>query len=542
MPRLHNRGPSLGYIVYSHPNGLPGVLLEQGHGQQRGRRMDERNTGHDDASNEVVLLITGGPVVTMSDALSPIIDPGAVAVRGDRIVDIGPLDEVSQRVRPRRVLERKRGIIMPGIVDSYAHAGHGMIKAIHDQRLGWPASQVYFHGTTPDWWRADGELLGLERLKFGVTTGMSVLGATPARVDTPDYADAHCEGIARVGIRDILGVGPPDDFLLAEWTATDWRSGEPVTVQYTYDQCTATIEEVTERWNGAEDGRITVCLAIAYLCGLNPRFMTGRHSHHYTADDVAVLRKRAIQARELADKLGVFIQTHAYRGTLEFGEECLGSELMDEVLGKDVFFAHGHGFTPRDIDIMARTGSSLSWVPVGPRGVDFGPPPVIDLLKAGVEVAICSDGAGPFFISDVFVNIHRALYLLWQKYQDMTLLPLGKALRMVTIDAARLVGMDDEIGSLDVGKKADIIVIDTNQPHLVPAIAIPQLLTYYVRGNDVETVIVDGNVLMENREVLTVNEEDVLEFAREEIAKALERVDVSAYLQMPEGYWTSWQA
>ncbi|MFW5896544.1 MAG: amidohydrolase family protein [Bacillota bacterium] len=493
-----------------------------------------------DGIREVDLLILGGPVVTMSDVIKPLIDPGAVAISGDRIVDVGEREEVSARVRARCTMERAGDIIMPGIVDSYAHAGHGMIKGIHSQRLGWPPRDVYFHATAPQWWEADGELLGLERIKFGVTTAMSVLGATPPRVDDPVYSDAHCRGMARTGIRDVLGVGPPDPFLQAEWTATDWRSGEPVSVEYDYRQALETIEEVVARWHGAESGRITTCLSIPYLCGLNPRFMTGYHNYPYDAEDRELLARRARDARELANRLGLIIQTHGYRGTLEFGDEALGGELMDEILGADVFFAHGHGFSPRDIEVLARTGAGVSWVPVGPRGVDFGPPPVVDLLRAGVEVAICSDGAAPFFVSDVFSNIHRALYLLWQKYHDMTYLPLGKALRMVTIDGARLLGMEDEIGSLDVGKKADVIVIDAHQPHLTPTVAVPQLLSYYVRGNDVDTVIVDGCVLMEGRKVSSVDEEEVIARADEESRRALGRVDVNPYLQMPEGFWTSW--
>jgi len=489
---------------------------------------------------EVDILLVGGALVTMSDVEPAIIDPGAVAIRGDRIVDVGSAEAVKNRVRPKRTIDRSGDIIMPGIVDSYAHAGHGMIKGIHHQRLGWPPREIYFHGTTPGWWEADGALLGLERIKFGVTTGMSVLGATPARVDDPVYSDAHCRGIAPTGVRDVLGVGPPDDFLLAEWTATDYRGDTPRTYTYTYQQCLETMEQVVSTWHGATEGRQTVCLAIAYLCGLNPRFMTGYHNHNYSAEDRLLLAERARVAREMADRLSLVIQTHGYRGTLEFGDEALGVDLMNEVLGSDVIFAHGHGFTPRDIDVLARTGATVSWVPVGPRGVDFGPPPVVDLLRAGVEVAICSDGAAPFFISDVFVNIHRALYLLWQKYHDMSYLPLGKALRMVTIDAARLLGMDGEIGSIDVGKKADIIVIDTDQPHLVPTVAIPQLLSYYVRGNDVELVMVDGRVLMENRVVTLVDEGEILQWARRESAEALERVDVTPYLDLPQEYWQSW--
>ncbi len=490
----------------------------------------------------VDLLISGGNVVTMSDHLDPVIRNGSVAIRDDRIVDVGPTDDLRSRVKPRREIERPKSIIMPGIVDSYAHAGHGMVKGIHHQRFGWAANPLFFHATTPDWWRADAELLALERIKFGVTTGVSVLGATPARADDPVYADSHMAGMKESGIRNILGIGPPDDFIGNQWSATDWQGGTPRTYNYTFAECETTMQSVIAKWHGAESGRMRVCLAIPYLCGLDPQVMSGNHHYRYSPEDKKLLLERALKARQLADEHRVHIQTHGYRGTLSFGKEVFGMENLKRILGADVFFAHGHGFTPLDVTIMAESGANLSWVPLGPRGLDFGPPPIIELLKEGVDVAICSDGAAPFFVSDVFVNIHRALYLLWQRYSDMSLLPIGKSLRMVTRDAARILGMEDEIGSLDPGKKADLIVINTHQPHLTPTVAIPQLLTYYVRGNDVEMMVVDGQILMEDRDVKTLDEAKVLDQAQEEAERAFSRqgIALGIYLDMSPGHWDAW--
>ncbi len=94
---------------------------------------------------------------------------------------------------------------MPGLVDCYAHAGHGMIKGIFRPDLGWPANQIYWNASTPDWWYAEAMLSALERVRFGTTTGVSILGATPARADNPIYADRHLDAIAEVGLRAVLG-------------------------------------------------------------------------------------------------------------------------------------------------------------------------------------------------------------------------------------------------------------------------------------------------------------------------------------------------
>ena len=487
----------------------------------------------------VDLLATAGTVVTM-DATNRVFAPGAVAVRGDRIVAVGPRDEVAASVTPTRTLVAGRAIIMPGLVDAYAHAGHGMIKAIYTARHGWPASQVYFHATTPEWWEADALLTAVERIRFGVTTGVSILGATPARADDPVYAEAHVRGVARTGIRDVLGIGPPDPFLghiPSPWRATDLRGPLPVVREFTYAHCMTVSEDVIRRCHGAENGRLRACLAIPYLLGLNPRVMSGSHCWRYSDDDIRLVAANAAEARALADRLGVLIHTHCARGAVEFAAEQIGRRATREVLRGPTVIAHGHGLTLRDVELLEGTGASVSWVPFGSWGTRFGPAPLPELLRAGVPVCVATDGAAPFHVSDLFLNVHRALYLIWEAYEDMTALSEGKALRLVTIDAAACLGMDDQVGSLERGKKADFIIIGTDRPHLVPTIAVPQLLAYYVRGSDVETVVIDGRVVMDHGRIVTVDEQAVLQHAREEAARALARVDLAPYLDTGPEFW-----
>jgi len=125
----------------------------------------------------------------------------------------------------------------------------------------------------------------------------------------------------------------------------------------------------------------------------------------------------------------------------------------------------------------------------------------------------------------------------WIRFGTWEILPVGKALRMVTIDAAKALGMDHETGSLEAGKKADIILIDFDKPHLTPVTYVPNQLTYYVNGNDVDTTIVDGEILMEKGKVLSVDQNEVLELARKEAQKAFEVVDLSDFKPSDEVFW-----
>ena len=127
------------------------------------------------------------------------------------------------------------------------------------------------------------------------------------------------------------------------------------------------------------------------------------------------------------------------------------------------------------------------------------------------------------------------------RFKDQTVFPPGKALRMVTIDAANVLGLGHLVGSLEPGKRADIILVDFNRPHLLPGELIPRLLAFYANGNDVESVIVDGKIVMQDRRVVSVDEKEVVQFAREEAQKAFERQEIRGYLEMDQDFWRSWK-
>jgi 5-methylthioadenosine/S-adenosylhomocysteine deaminase len=112
---------------------------------------------------------------------------------------------------------------------------------------------------------------------------------------------------------------------------------------------------------------------------------------------------------------------------------------------------------------------------------------------------------------------------------------------MVTIDAAHVLGIGHMVGSIEPGKRADIILVDFNRPHLVPGVSIPHMLAFYANGNDVESVIVDGKIVMQDRQVRSVDEQEVVRFARKEAQKAFERHDIRDYLKMDQDFWTNWK-
>jgi cytosine/adenosine deaminase-related metal-dependent hydrolase len=180
-------------------------------------------------------------------------------------------------------------------------------------------------------------------------------------------------------------------------------------------------------------------------------------------------------------------------------------------------------------------------VPFTHENILYGPCPVIELLQAGATVTISTDGAAPYCSYDLLKDAPRAIWTQWNRFENQHLLPPGKALRMVTIDAARALGMDHLIGSLEVGKRADIILIDLARPHLTPQTLLPWQLVYYATGHDVDTVIVEGKILKQAGKVTAVDEAAVLALAREQAARAFQRFDITPYLVMDENFWTGWR-
>jgi len=484
------------------------------------------------------LLILDGTVVTMDDA-GTIIEGGGVAVVGDRIDAVGSSDDLRRDYHATKTIDARRKVIMPGLVDTYGHAGHSMVRGIYHPVHGWPAGHLYWHETTPEWWYAEARLAATERVRFGVTTGASVIGSTPARLDNPVYAIRNAEAYASVGMRAVLGVGPPDPFVShipVPWDGTHWENGEWVTRQFTYEEALANALDVARDWHGAAEGRIRIALHPPYLFG---RHATDRDRFkwEYLPEHIPVVIEKAEEMRDLANRYGLQIHTHFFRGSVEFAVHHFGRERVESLLGPDVLVQHGNDLNPSEVEIVGGTRCNVATSPSTTENIWCGYAPVVELLEAGANVAIATDGSAPRFSFDLLKDVPRAMWHQWIRFQTTSVLPAGKALRMVTIDAAKALNMDDQIGSLETGKKADMITIDLNQPHLTPHTFIPQMLTYYVNGNDVDTTIVDGKVLLENRRYTTVDAQAVMDQALEESARVFERVDLSPYTEMPRDYW-----
>ena len=475
------------------------------------------------------------------DQAYSIYNPGAIAIRGDRIVAVGKSSVIQKQYVANKIIDAKQQAVMPGLIDTYSHAGHGMIKAIWHSKRGWPGNPVYFHATDSDWWYTEGLLSSLERIRFGVTTGVTIIGATPARADSPVFALENARAVNDSGLRGIIGVGPPDPVIKgvgAEYT-TLWENNRPRIHRYSYEDAMENTRHVIQSVHDPKGSMMQVCLAIPYLFGRYPR-TTRRNeiSPHYQQADRDLIIEKAHAAREFASKEGVLIHTHMFQSTLDEAVTHYGRDDVLKIMGSDVVIAHGNGLRASEIDLIAKTKAKVVSAPSMGENVWYGRCPVPELITAGACVAISTDGNAPYVSMDLLAQVYRSLFLNRLFIGDNDIFLPGKALNMITKDAATVIGMADRIGSLEPGKQADLIILDLNQPHLIPQTHLPQILAFYATGHDVVTTMVNGQILMEDRVVFSLDEEAVKERARDEIAKAFRRKNIEDYLELPDNYWT----
>ena len=415
-----------------------------------------------------------------------------------------------------------------------------MIRGIFDPDLGWPSQHLYWHGTTPAWWHAEARLAAAERLRAGVTTGMSVIGASPARMDSPVFAMCNAEAYADAGIRAVLGVGPPDPICshLAEpWTGSFFENGRWQERPFSYADTVENSIEVIRAWHGGADGRIRIALAVPYLFGRQVPHRRMAHRLPSKADVPAML-DHAEQMCALADDHGLLIQTHMFQGSVDFALEHFGTATVERLLARDIVIAHANAMNPREVEVLGAMGCGIATVALTHENVWYGVAPIAALTDAGAKVAITTDGAAPYCGFDLWRELSRATWNQWMLHQDQTVLPPAQALRMVTCDAAAALGMSDVVGSLEAGKCADIITVDLSALHLTPATSVERLLAFHATGHDVRDAVVDGRVLMRDRAIQSVDVADVMATAREEAARAFKRADLQRYVKAG-GLWGS---
>ena len=444
------------------------------------------------------LLIRGGTVLTQ-DAGRQVFDPGYVLVRGDRIAAVGP-GEPPQELAADEVIDASRMAIIPGLVNAHTHLFQTFVRGLADDKplLQWLETAIWpvMRAVSAEemYWAS---LLGLvENIRCGAT---SVIDNQYIHTH-PGADDAVCRAAQESGVRFLLARG---------WADVDY----PEPFSESADQIVAEMERLMQTWHGACDERIRVGFGPVIPWGCSNETMRrtyalaqewGLATHIHTAETQAevdmLLQRRGLRHVEWLEAIG-----------------CLGP---------DTHLVHSVWLSDDEIALISERGAIVVHCPVSNMYLASGIAPIVRLRQAGVTVALATDGPGSNNSQDMLETLKFVACLQKVGTLDaMALLP-EDVLWMATMGGARAMGLEHEIGSLEVGKKADIVLVDLNSPRIMPVHRVPSALVYNANGGDVDTVIVDGRVLMRSKRVLCVDEAVLLTKARAACARLFERAGV----------------
>jgi len=428
----------------------------------------------------VDLIVSGGIVVTM-DSARAIHQDGSVAVRGDSIVAVGPRAEIEARYQSPQVIDARGHLVLPGFINGHTHVPMTLFRGLHDDvtlndwlyKYIFPAEAKNVNEAFVRWGT---RLAAAEQIRAGVTTF----------ADMYYFEDAIAEETKDAGMRGVLG----ETFI--DFPAPDNKS-EAEMLAYT--------ERFLKRWQGDPLIHAAPAPHSIYTCSKK------------TLQDAAALARKY--------HAPILIHVAEMKKEWEDSEKANGMspvQYLDKigVLGPDIIAAHCIFVDEADRKLLAQRGAGCVHNPSSNMMIASGVSPVPEMRAAGVAVGLGTDGpAGSNNDLDLMEEIDLAAKLAKISKMDPLALNARSVVEMATIDGARALHMEKEIGSLEAGKKADVILISLNKPNAVPMYEIYAQIAYSLKGSDVATVIIGGKIVMQSHLLLTVDERKVLEKARE---------------------------
>ncbi len=423
-------------------------------------------------------LLVCGMVLPVAGS-SYCIEDGAVAVRGPTIVDIGSRSELEDRYTPVDRLELERGLVMPGLVNLHTHAAMSCMRGMADdlplmtwlQEHIFPAErkltqEIVYHSSL---------LSGIEMIRSGTTT----------------FCDMYLFAGEVARAAEILGLRSAIGEVIFDFPSPNYGEVE---------SGLACIEEMFAMYSSHPLTTVTVDPHSAYTC--SPKLL--------------------VELKEIADKHNAPYVIHLSETKDEVHDirarfNRLPVDHLDHlgVLDHRVILDHGVVLSEPEIEVLSERRASICHCPESNMKLSSGVAPVPGLLAAGVNVGLGTDGSASNNDVDLFAEMDSAAKLHKVYHSDPTVVTAEQTLDLATLGGARALGIQTEVGSLEIGKKADLIVIDLDQPHLTPLYDISSHLVYSARGGDVVHSVINGKIVMKDRYITTVEEAEVLARVRE---------------------------
>lgn len=442
------------------------------------------------------LRILNTCIITM-DVNRRIIKNGGVAIDKGIIIDVGESDYIKTHYHSKETICLDNHILIPGLIDTHSHAGHSLLTTTIKDTIYWmnTHTNVYNNYLSDEYWKVESKLANLQRLKAGITTSVSVMGSE-SMCYKQSYVKSYIESQKQIGLRNIICCGPGNE----PWPKNliDRSNNEYIEYKVEYDDAIRSLEEIVKNFHNTNNGLTKIFVT--------PYKILSSLTNETDAEKVLSLseldKRSSYEMRRIASKYKTRIHTDAFKGMVK-----LASSDENALLGEDVHLQHCQGLSFDEVKILAETKTSVSFWPTISHFKSKAP--IIELMGLGVKVSISSDAPSYTSGHDLFTNMRRAQLIVRALYNDRDYLPNEKVLEMVTIDAASVIGMESEIGSIEIGKKADIVGINIEKPKFYPRFNPVNLIVRLANINDVNFVMCNGNVLM-NEGKTKLNEEEIL--------------------------------
>jgi 5-methylthioadenosine/S-adenosylhomocysteine deaminase len=434
-----------------------------------------RSNGND----SIDLIVRGQTIVTM-DAAGTVIENGAIAIDDGIIVALGTSDEILAHYKAGRTMAGEQRIVMPGLVNGHSHAAMTLLRGVADDLalMDWLNNYIF---------PAEVEFVDAEFVRIGTELACweMIRGGTTTFVDMYYYGDVVADVVERCGMRALVSATvidqrSPD----AENAADSIRKGN----------------EFIGRWKN-RNSRIT------------PMF--GPHAN-YTLNAEQLRATRAA-----ANELGVPISIHVSESPfeLQYSRDTFGKtsiEMYESIGFFDGLTIAAHVVWPTDAEIPILVDRQVGVIhnPSSNMKIASGIAPVAKMLAAGVHVGLGTDGAASNNDLDMWEEMRLAAFLQKVEQMNPEVLPANTVLTMATRGGAAAIGMGDTIGSIEVGKRADLIQVGFDDVHHIPTFDVISHLVYVSDEQDVTTVVVDGQLLMQDRKILTIDTAKVANEAR----------------------------
>jgi len=429
------------------------------------------------------LLIRNCDVLNVTiDARAFVLFDHDILISGNRIEAVQPTGQADPS-HFRQVIDGRGQVAMPGLINTHAHTPMVLFRGL--------AEDVPVHVWFNEYiWPLENNLIE-EDVFWGMQLGLAemIRGGVTSVADHYFHMDGAAKAVEKAGSRALLG-----------WCVFGSNGQEMIERSGRFVQ----------EWQGAANGRIRTLMA--------------PHAP-YTCDD-DYLRAVVKKAKEL----GVGIHIHAAEEMFQT-ENSLSSrgktpiQVLEEVgvLDGMTIIAHGNGVIPQDYPILTRHQVGIAHCVKGYLKMAAGTTPLLDFRQHQIPIGLGSDGAVSNNTLDIFEVMRLMPMAQKNHHHNAEVMPIAEVLYIATRDSARVYGQPDDLGNLDPGSLADIILVDMTQPHTQPLHSIPATLVYNTRASDVQTVIIDGQVVMKNRELLTLDEGEIISYAVEHKARLAHR-------------------